>query len=117
MPSVVADTHATVWYLSNSPRFSKAAADAMHAAIDGGFPVFIPSISLVEIVYLEERGRIPANTFDDLISVLQQPDCGFVIQPLTEAIVESLKRIPSKSVPEMPDRIIAATALHLNLAL
>ena len=117
MPSVVVDTHATVWYLCNSPRLSKAAADAIRAAIGGGFPVYVPSISLVEITYLVERGRVPASTYDDLIAALQQPNFGFVIQPLNQDVAEAVRRIPAQLVPEMPDRIIAGTALYLNLPL
>ncbi|NJR25497.1 MAG: type II toxin-antitoxin system VapC family toxin, partial [Richelia sp. CSU_2_1] len=32
-------------------------------------------------------------------------------------VVNALATIPPASVPDMPDRIIAATALHLNLPL
>jgi hypothetical protein len=38
-------------------------------------------------------------------------------RPLSRAIAETLHPIPRDSVPDMPDRIIAATALHLNLLL
>jgi predicted nucleic acid-binding protein len=36
---------------------------------------------------------------------------------LTEVVAESLELVPRKDVPDMPDRIIAATALHLGLPL
>ena len=42
---------------------------------------------------------------------------GLVIFDLTVEVVNALAMIPPASVPDMPDRIIAATALHLNLPL
>jgi PIN domain nuclease of toxin-antitoxin system len=59
MPSLVADTHAVVWYLLQSPRLSDVAREQMAAAIAGGDPILVPSICLVEIVYLVEKRRIP----------------------------------------------------------
>jgi PIN domain nuclease of toxin-antitoxin system len=34
---------------------------------------------------------------------------------LTEDIAQTLQQIPRSTVADMPDRIIAANALHLNL--
>jgi predicted nucleic acid-binding protein len=40
-----------------------------------------------------------------------------VVQPFDLDIAEKLQSILRKIVPDMPDRMIAATALHLNLPL
>jgi predicted nucleic acid-binding protein len=48
---------------------------------------------------------------------LKLPNNSFVSQDLTEDIAQILQQIPRSTVPDMPDRIIAATALHLNLPL
>ncbi len=61
MPAIVADTHAAVWYLTNNPKLSARAAEALDAATASGEPIFIASISLVELTYLVEKGRIPAE--------------------------------------------------------
>ena len=37
--------------------------------------------------------------------------------PLDLGVADSIRGIPRDLVPDMPDRIIAATALHLNLPL
>ena len=42
---------------------------------------------------------------------------GLVLFELTNAVVDALARIPRTAVLDMPDRIIAATALHLGLPL
>jgi predicted nucleic acid-binding protein len=41
----------------------------------------------------------------------------FVVVPLDLAIAQTLRQVPRDIVPEMPDRIIAATAQYLNLPL
>ena len=66
MPSLVADTHAAVWYLLDSPRLSRAARERMALTIAGGDPIFIPSICIVELVYLVEKARIPRADWERL---------------------------------------------------
>jgi len=48
---------------------------------------------------------------------LNLPNSSFTTQDLTAEIAQTLAQIPRTMVPDMPDRIIAATALHLNLPL
>jgi len=117
MSAVVVDTHAAVWYLLNSQRLSPSAGAALDAATQGGDPVYVASISLVEVVYLVEKGRLPGFALERLSNALADPASGFVTAPLDLAVAQALRRIPRDVVPDMPDRIIAATALHLDLPL
>ncbi len=48
---------------------------------------------------------------------LKLPNNGFISQDLTEDISQTLQQIPRSTVPDMPDRIISATALYLKLPL
>lgn len=97
MPSVVADTHAAVWYLLDSQR----ALQHMTAAVDAGEIVFVPSISVVELLYLYEKGRIPADDWKRLNEGLAAEDSGLRIVPLTLGIAHDLVRVPWRSVPDM----------------
>lgn len=72
---------------------------------------------MVEIVYLVEKGRIPESVFERLVSELERSDSNLVLVPLDLALAQTLRHISRADVPEMPDRIIAATALHLGLPL
>ncbi|MBI4515208.1 MAG: type II toxin-antitoxin system VapC family toxin [Deltaproteobacteria bacterium] len=117
MASVVADTHAAAWYLLQSFRLSVTARNRMAAAIAAGDPILVPSISVVELVYLVEKGRIPRPDWEQLQAALEQEDSGFRVVSLDEAIARAVERVPRHQVPDMPDRIIAATALHLGLPL
>jgi predicted nucleic acid-binding protein len=40
-----------------------------------------------------------------------------IIAPLDAAVAEAIQKISRVAVPDMPDRIIAATAVHLNAEL
>ena len=60
MADVVTDTHGLIWHLEDSPRLGTAARDAFDACDRGQIAVYVPTICLVEIIYLQEKGRIPA---------------------------------------------------------
>lgn len=110
-----ADTHAVIWYLSNDVRLSSSARTAFQDAAHNGNQIAISAITLVEIVYLVEKGRIPASRFTQLMTVLDNPESVLVEVALTPEIARTLSRVSRDEVPDMPDRIIAATALHLNV--
>lgn len=117
MGAVVADTHTIIWYLLNSNHLSANATQALDEAIAASDPIYLASISIVEIVYLVEKSKLPNAALEQLNSVLAAPDSGVVVVPLDLAVVEAMKEIPRDVVPDMPDRIIAATARYLNLPL
>jgi PIN domain nuclease of toxin-antitoxin system len=73
MAAVVADTHAAVWYLTGNPKLSVVAARALDEASASGDPILIPSISLVELTYLVEKGRLPAEAGRDWWMFLPSP--------------------------------------------
>jgi PIN domain nuclease of toxin-antitoxin system len=117
MAALVVDTHAAVWYLLNSSRLSPIAQRAMDDAADAGDPVYLSAISLVEIVYLVEKGRLPAIVIERLTAALADAEAGFTVAPLDVGAAWAVQRISRDTVPDMPDRIIAATALSLGLPL
>ena len=117
MAAIVADTHAAVWYLLNSKSLSSNAQLAMDEAIEAGDAVYVSSISVVEVVYLVEKGKLPSVVLDRLTSALSEPDSGFVVAPLSLSVALAILQISRETVPDMPDRIIAATALDLGLRL
>ncbi|MBV9679032.1 MAG: type II toxin-antitoxin system VapC family toxin [Acidobacteriaceae bacterium] len=111
----VADTHAALWYLLKNPRLSITAQTFMDEAADAGHDIVISSISLAEIVYLVEKGRLDASAYYDLKKALANPE--YVIEeiPFTGDVVEAMRRVSRDSVPDMPDRIVAATAVYLGV--
>lgn len=47
-----------------------------------------------------------------MVAEVQSPLSVFVELPLDIEVAQALQRVPWDAVPDMPDRIIAATALH-----
>ena len=50
--TAVLDTHAAIWYLHPSSELSSAALQFVRRAVEGGEPVYVSVISLVETIYL-----------------------------------------------------------------
>jgi PIN domain nuclease of toxin-antitoxin system len=115
--SAVLDTHAAIWYVFARKRLSEDALSFIRGSVDKGRPVFVSAISIVEAIYLIERGRVPFEAIQRLESGLKDPVSGLLVTPVDEAVAQAVYRIPRNVVPDLPDRIIAATALHLGLPL
>jgi PIN domain nuclease of toxin-antitoxin system len=116
MPAVL-DTHAAIWYLLDTKNLSETVFSLIDGAAASGVPTYISAVSLVEVVYLVERGHIAADAFERFVRVLGQENPAFKVFPLDYNVASALRSIPRDVVPDMPDRIIAATALHLGLPL
>ena len=111
----VADTHAALWYLLKNPRLSATARSFMDDAADAGHDIALSAISLAEIVYLIEKNRLPVAAYDDLKIALADPDYVIEEAPFTGEVVEAMRQVPRAEVPDMPDRIVAATAVHFGV--
>jgi PIN domain nuclease of toxin-antitoxin system len=117
MTSVVADTHALIWYIFDVERLSKTALTALEQTVNAGNSIYISAISVVEIAYLVEKKRLTEEVLTRIINALDDPNVGIVLVPLDRNISETIRRIDRVTVPDMPDRIIAATAFSLSLPL
>ena len=111
MNEVVADTHAAIWYFLDQPRLSTAAI----AALDAAPRIILPSICIVEVIYLVEKGRIAVAALQRLESELADPAAALTIASLDFDVAKAIERVPRALVPDLPDRIIAATALVRNI--
>lgn len=117
MRDYVTDTPALIWYLEDSPRLG-VEANSVFAACDRGEAIIhIPTICLVEIVYLQEKGRIPNALKQALDVQLESGQTGLLRADLTPDVVRNLEHIARAVVPELADRIIAATASALGYPL
>jgi len=118
MSAVVSDTHSLLWYLNDSSKLSSDAQAAFEEAEQNGLPIYVPAIILVEVRYLVEKGRdIFESDFQLITSELNSPSSALTFAPLNQLIAENLEKVSRAVVPDMPDRLIAATAFSLNLPL
>src|SRR5437762_3593590 len=117
MIRAVADTHAIVWYVFNDPRLSSGARSLINSTALAGDAIAFSAISYVELIYLIEKGRVPADTLSRLLRSLGQGWSVLVERPVNRSVAITLQQIPRNDIPDMPDRIIAATALSLGVPL
>jgi PIN domain nuclease of toxin-antitoxin system len=109
----VADTHTAIWYLFSDPRLSTAASALIDQTIAAGDHIGVSAISLAEMVYLVEKSRIPANALTDLHAAMADPKSVLQHMPLDEAVAMKMPEVSRRDIPDLPDRVIAATA-HLH---
>ncbi len=117
MTSIVADTHALIWYILDPDLLSKLALKALDTASNQGDPIFLSAISIVEICYLVDKGRLTKTVLERVITAIEAENAGIEIISIDLKIGLAVRQISREIVPDMPDRIIAATALHLNIPL
>jgi PIN domain nuclease of toxin-antitoxin system len=110
MLTAIADTHAAIWYLFSDPRLGHGASDCIDEAIANGNHIGISAITLAEIVYLLEKGRIPAGALNGLFAAIADPESVLREVALDAAIVRKMMELRRDEIPDLPDRIIAASA-------
>lgn len=117
MSAYVTDTHALIWHLTADAQLSAVCREIFEAADRGEGTIWIPAIVLVETVYLAEKARFPSALVTQMLNLVDPPSAGYTVAPLDAGVVRSLAAIDRSDVPDMPDRIVAATALKLGVPL
>jgi len=115
MIRAIADTHALIWYLFDDKRLSRPAKQFMDNAAKNGEQIGFSAISVIEIVYLVEKEKIKPETLERLLEATETSDAALVEIPVTGQIANKIRSVSRESIPDMPDRIIAATGLSLNI--
>jgi PIN domain nuclease of toxin-antitoxin system len=117
MLRAVADTHTVIWHIFADLRLSPSARTLIEEAAASGDQIAFSSITLAEIVYLSEKGRIHSTTLDRLLGAVECEDAVLKEVPVDRHVARALLQVDRLQVPDLPDRIIAATAVHLDLPL
>ena len=115
MIAAVADTHTALWHLFDDARLSASAGTVISEAATARRKIAISTISLAEVVYLVEKNRLPPSAYEELTQALADPEQAFTEAVLTAAIVQSMRQVSRAEVPDMPDRIVAATAVDFDV--
>jgi PIN domain nuclease of toxin-antitoxin system len=111
----VADTHAAVWFLFGDSRLSATAKRFFDRTAIAHRKIALAPISLAEVIYLIEKNRLPASAFDDLRNALANPNHVLEEAPFTTEVVVAMRQVPRTEVPDMPDRIVAATGVYFGV--
>jgi PIN domain nuclease of toxin-antitoxin system len=107
----VADTHALLWWFTNSPKISSKASVIFEKCEKGEGVIFIPSIVIAEALSIFDKKRISFD-FRNLFKEIKASQ-NFVLIALDYPILE--KMVALKEVPELHDKIIVSTAKYLKL--
>lgn len=113
----VTDTHALLWYAEPRAhrKLGRAALAHFRRAESGEAAVYVPALVLVEVSELSHRGKVTLQMpFDRWIEGLFGNKC-FIPHPLTDQIVRQAHAL--FAIPERGDRLIAATAVALQVPL
>ena len=66
----IADTHAALWHLYDANRLSESARSFFEASALNRTKIGLSTISLVEVIYLIEKNRLPPSAYDELKKAL-----------------------------------------------
>ncbi len=106
----ILDTHALVWFVEGNKRLSESAKEILAAT---NSQMVLPLIALAEAALIIERGR---TTITDLSKFLTRvyADTRIEIFPLTLDVFERSLTPEGLRIPELHDRFIVSTGLHLQ---
>ena len=107
----LADTVALVRHLRGGRRLGRQARTMLREADQGAHTIAISGITLMEILYLSERRRIPIDltTLDDLLAHSNN----YAVVPVGFEVVKATAAIDD--IPELHDRLVAGTAAWLRI--
>ena len=115
MIAAVADTHTALWHLFDDARLSAAAGTFISEAATARRKIAISTISLAEVVYLIEKNRLPLSAYEELTQALSDPEHVFTEAVFTAAIVQAMRQVSRAEVSDLPDRVVAATAVYFDV--
>lgn len=109
----VLDTVGLIRHLAGGKRLGKTARAVLDDADKGVHHIIVSAISLMEILYLSERGRITAS-LKEAIELISK-STNYSIHPVDVPVIQAAEKIDD--VRELHDRAIAGTAKLLKVPL
>jgi len=109
----VTDTHAFLWYLSDSPKLSQKARAIFDACDRGEATIIISAIVLLETIDILDKKKIKLN-FDDVVFKILQAN-NFIFSEIDWSLILKVNKI--KGLKDLHDRVLIATAQLFNASL
>jgi len=82
-----------------------------------GEPIYVPAIALVELTDLIEKRRLPGVVRERPVEAWNDSERACCLAPPDLAVADAWEFVPRSEVSDLPDRIIAATAVALRAPL
>jgi predicted nucleic acid-binding protein len=110
MDNFVTDTQALVKFMMGKKAINDRSFNAYQSADKGLAIIIIPAVVLMEILYLFEKHRIDVGLLHTKELIKSR---NYQFEPLSFDILMTASNI--NDIPELHDRLIAATAKYLGL--
>jgi len=111
---ITLDAHTLIWYFhtESNIKLSQRALTVIMEAEESGI-IYVPSVAMLEILRLIEKGKFPLS-YDDLLFHIEQS----IAYNLISLDNELLKTVPDVTDRlELHDRVIVATAIFTDTSL
>jgi len=108
---ITLDAHTLIWYFhtESNIKLSQKALTVIMEAEESGI-IYVPSVAMLEILRLIEKGKFPLS-YDDLLFHIEQS----IAYNLISLDNELLKTVPDVTDRlELHDRVIVATAIFTD---
>lgn len=110
MKRYVTDTQCLLWYLAEDRHLPRAVRRIFAKTEDSQAQVLVPSITLVEAIFLLQRQRVTQEVVDQLLSLSEDPGDSIYVAPSDKQVATAAGEFGSIMITDLPDRVIAATA-------
>jgi PIN domain nuclease of toxin-antitoxin system len=107
----VTDTHALLWWFTDSPQLGPGAVQCFEKCEAGELTIAIPTIVAAEALSIFDKKRISFD-FKELFKQIYESKI-FSLIPLDYPVLRGMGDL--KLFPELHDKIIVSTANYLNL--
>lgn len=116
MTEVLLDTCALFWAIDDPKKLSPAAVAALQQVEAAGGHWYISEMTHIEFVLLWEKNKFPQAALDELKRLVGE---GTRLRklPINEQVTDHLSLVPRNLVPDLPDRIVTATAFAYDMHL
>ena len=102
----VTDTHAFLWYLTNSSKLSSKARKVFNLCDKGEATIIVPAIVLLECIDIFDKNKIDFK-FEELVFKIAQAS-NFILSEINWSLILEVNKI--KGLKDLHDRVIVATA-------
>ena len=102
----IADTHAFLWHLTESPTLSQKAKDIFRLADEGKATIILPAIVLLECIDIIDKKKVKIQFEEILVQMTQASN--FVLAEMNWVLLLETNKV--KGFKDLHDRIIVATA-------
>ncbi len=109
----VADAHSFLWFLTNDSRLSQKAKEIFRLCDQGKEIIAVPSIILLECLYVCEKKKVNLEFKEILIKI--RGTYNYVVYPLDEEVILECENI--SKIKDLHDRVIISTAKILDARL